>query len=144
MNDLSQAFHYHEKKAETIIMSSEREFDSSTVEVIRTCKREQFPACLERALTRIFLNKEPIFSIAKKAGFETKELINHKDVMQAYLDFILTLEGTLGSDAVAVVESIVIQEIEALKCIQCPIYKMELERKRTKFAAKFPASSVEL
>jgi hypothetical protein len=143
MSNLSQISRNHEKKAETIIMSSES-FDSSTAAEMRLCKKERFPICLERAITHIFLSKEPLFSIAKKSGFETKDLINHEDVIQAYLDFILSLEAALGCDAVAVVESRVIQEIELLKCTQCPLYKMELERKRAKFATEFQATRGQL
>jgi hypothetical protein len=103
-------------------------------EMLKECKTERFPICLERALITIFKDKELIFHSAFKAGYVASEISMSRDIWQSYIKFISVLRKQLGSDVVAVIESEVINQIESLGCTQCPVY--QLESKRKKFAFK--------
>ncbi len=120
--------------------------DPETIDRMKECKDSLFPACLDKALTGIFVNKQPIISLAEKAGYEGPEGTdyNFRDIWELYLKLLSSLRGALGSDVVAVIESQSLGEIERMGCFQCPIYKMELERKKTKYSGELPTVVDEL
>ena len=128
----------------SILIPSGNMFETETLEAMRACRRAKFPLCLEHALEKVFSNKEMIASVAKKAGFKSRPLSTHHDVMQAYIDFLSSLQKALGSDSVAVLENATLEEIESMKCIDCPINRLELQRKSDKYSKPLPVTPEEI
>jgi hypothetical protein len=105
-----------------------------TIERIKACRKANFPICLNCAIEAMFPRKELIFALAKKAGYKSREgSSSSEDIWQTYLEFLSALEIALGRDAVAVIESRVVHEIEAMEESDCPIYELELKRKENNY-----------
>jgi hypothetical protein len=107
--------------------------DPTLADHIKACKKAGLPLCLTHSIECIFGQKDVMMNLAKSGGFEIHPVTNVSDLYENYVDFICALERVLGNDAVAVLESRIIKEIEALKGTDCPIYELELKRKEQKY-----------
>jgi hypothetical protein len=112
----------------------------ATVLQYKACKEAAFPLCLERALRSIFGNESVMISLAERAGFKKKGVTRPHDIWDIYLSFLSALDAQVGKDAVAVIESKTLKDIEIMKCTQCPIYKIESARARAQYSKELPAA----
>lgn len=115
--------------------------ESETIELVKACREAKFPLCLERALVKMFKDKNLVFSLAARGGFKSRPVSRSLDVWELYLDFLSSLNKQLGKDAAAVIESQTLAEIEAMGCTQCPIYKLELTRKEKRYSDELPVAT---
>jgi hypothetical protein len=112
--------------------------NEKTVEQLKECKQSRFPACLEHAITEIFSDKRLIVVAAENAGFKTQGVNTYHDVWEIYLNFLSSLNDAMGKDVGIVIESKTLEDIEAMGCVQCPIYKMETQRKKENYSEHLP------
>lgn len=115
--------------------------DSETIDQFIACKEAEAPLCLETTLSAIFPSKEGIEAIGAKGGFEPKPIASSRDVWERFLRHLSSLENILGRDAVAVIEAKALEEIGLMHCTRCPIYKMEMERKKKFYSETLPIFS---
>ncbi|MDG6904769.1 MAG: hypothetical protein JRN20_03170 [Nitrososphaerota archaeon] len=109
-----------------------------TAEMFKQCRSEGFPLCLQRALVGIFNNEDMMVSLAESAGFNQRAISSTHEVWKLYLDLLSSLDKIFGRDSIAVIESKIIEEIKRMHCTECPIFKMELERKERHFMESLP------
>ena len=110
-------------------MHIELPLDHETIEKFRACKEAQFPICLDKAVSKIFGNKELMLSIAEKTGFKTENISSVQDVWNLYLKLGSAWAKEMGNSVTAVIEFQTVKEMESLGCTKCPLYEIELERK---------------
>lgn len=110
--------------------------DRHTIERFNDCKEAKFPICLDRAVTKIFGNKELMVSIAEKAGFKSPHVSSPQDVWALYTKLGSSWEKVLGNSVTAVIGFESLKEMEAMCCTKCPLYEIELERKNENYAPK--------
>ena len=118
--------------------TNELPLDHLTIERLKACKQAQFPLCLDRALINFFKDKEAIVSLANKAGFGAGQASSSQDIWNIYLRFLSSLRKEIDADAVAVIESQSIKEMESMECLQCPLYKMESDRRQKGYSLPLP------
>ena len=110
------------------------------LDMLKASRDAQFPACLDKSLASIFSSTDTILSLVKKAGFKPRQIISFRDERQYYLDILNYLKEILGNDVSAVIESKTLEVMETLPCKECPLYKMEMERKRDGFSKPLPTT----
>lgn len=107
--------------------------DGQTIERFKACKEEQFPICLDHAVKEIFGDKELMVSMAEKAGFKKKDIVTVQDVWNLYLKLGAAWSKSMGSSVTAVIEYKSLKEMEKMGCTKCPLYEIELDRKKKRY-----------
>ncbi|MDG6999422.1 MAG: hypothetical protein JRN15_09945 [Nitrososphaerota archaeon] len=103
--------------------------DHETIERFKACKEAQFPLCLDKAVAKIFGNKEIMFSVAEKAGFKATNVSSMQDIWDLYMKLGAVWGKQMGANVTAVIEFASLKEMKSMGCTKCPLYEMELERK---------------
>lgn len=113
-------------------MHIELPLDHETIERFKACKEVQFPLCLDKAVAKIFGDKDLMLSVAEKAGFEPTNISSVQDIWNLYMKLGAAWGKEMGANVRAVIEFASLKEMESMGCTKCPLYEMESERKNKK------------
>ena len=123
----------HEEEQNTSLRV-ELPLDDQTIERFKACKEVQFPICLDHAVKEIFGDKDLMLSMAEKAGFERRDIVSVQDVWNLYLKLGAAWAKSMGSSVTAVIEYKSLKEMEKMGCTKCPLYEIELDRKKKNYS----------
>ena len=71
--------------------------------------------------------KSLALTIASKAGFEGNYTSSPKEVLELYLAFLFSMKNEFGRNVSNVIEIQIKREMESMKCVNCPLYVMEID-----------------
>ena len=102
---------------------------NKTTEQREQCFQAEFPICLDRAMTKMFGRdgKSLALTIASKAGFEGNYTSSPKEVLELYLAFLFSMKNEFGRNVSDMIEIQIKREMESMKCVNCPLYVMEID-----------------
>lgn len=117
------------------ILEKEHEEEESEISRLKDCKKEAFPLCLKASLFRIFsqsseeslLDKILSKTDSNNCGYH---LLTAREVWMIYDRIMSDFAIEIGVNVEQVIELQVLNEMESMNCLLCPLYRREVTRIR--------------